>query len=182
MTQQELDKLSAREIQLYDAVCNIDGLLQDQPEKIDSLNIFDEYIDIHKTYAASAETNPEALKRAIFIQWYSYSEPSALTGIPGGGGPFDGDKQLDRKTEIYILHLLNNLIPNNQLDTELMWMLCYYGIWEEYFTFFPEFETMTHLQWFISNTERYPYPKKASTENFKSRGQMGLYWISICCR
>ena len=68
--------------------CN--GLMQDKPALIEESGVFDEYINIHKIYVDNCLTDVEALKRAMFIQWYSCSEPSALTGIPGGQGPFDG--------------------------------------------------------------------------------------------
>ena len=170
-----LKELSETELMLLNKVGQIHGLMEEKPDKVGKQGIFDKYIEIHKTYADFANTDNEALKRALFIQWYAISEPSGLTGIPGGQGPFDGEKELDREAEIKVIRLIEEKVKQKQLDEELKWMLSYYGIWDYYFEQFKDIENIIK---FIT-TEEHPKPEKVDLSQFENRGQLGIYWKSI---
>jgi hypothetical protein len=137
-----LKELSEAELMLLSQVGQVHGLMEENPYKVDEQGIFDKYIEIHKTYADLADMDDEALKRALFIQWYAISEPSGLTGIPGGQGPFDGDKELNKKAEIKVIRLIEEKIKKKLLDDELKWMLSYYGSWDYYFVQFKDIENI----------------------------------------
>ena len=81
-----LDKLSALELSLYDAMSN--NLVFDElDEALDANGTFQTYRDLHRFYLEflnSATCKPlklEALKRLIFLNWYSMIEPSCFTGF-----------------------------------------------------------------------------------------------------
>lgn len=170
-----LENLSNTELALLDQVRQVHGSMEDKPRMVDAIGIFDKYIDIHKRYAELANEDNEALKRALFIQWYAVSEPSGLTGIPGGQGPFDGEKELDKEAEEKVLHLINQKIEERQLDEELKWMLSYYGYWDYYF---EQFNSIDNIIEYIK-TQEYHAPDNIDLNKLENRGQLGVYWKSI---
>lgn len=128
--------------------------------------VFIEYKKVHQAYADMASNNIEALKRALFIQWYALSEPSYLTGI----------SDLDEEIENKILDDLNSFIDSDRTDYELTWMLNYYARWYDVFerlSSFKGFDTK------IVNEKNDNLPDTIDREAMKSRGQMGRYWNSL---
>ncbi|HIP49343.1 MAG TPA: hypothetical protein EYG92_10320, partial [Lutibacter sp.] len=55
--------------------------------------IYAEYKNVHKEYAKTSGKDIESLKRGLFIQWYSMTEPNYLTGI----------SELDENAELKII-------------------------------------------------------------------------------
>lgn len=75
------------------------------------------YADVHRGYVQLAETGDlEALKRAIFLQWFQVAEPAFLSGI--------GDLDADAMT--CALALVDKLCSSNLVDEEFQWMLVHY--------------------------------------------------------
>ena len=77
----KVEELAIEENKLYEIVIKINN---EKPsvENINKLEeIYSKYNEIHKLYSNVAEENIEALKRGLFIQWYSIAEPNYLTGI-----------------------------------------------------------------------------------------------------
>ncbi|WP_276499553.1 hypothetical protein [Pontibacter litorisediminis] len=170
-----LEDLSNTEFALLEQVRQVHALMGDKPKMVDAIGVFDKYINIHKRYAELANDDNEALKRALFLQWYAVSEPSGLTGIPGGQGPFDGEKELDKEAEERVLQLINQKIEEHQLDEELKWMLSYYGYWDYYF---EQFNNIDYIIKYIK-TQEYHAPENVDLKKFENRGQLGVYWKSI---
>ena len=73
-------------------------------------SIFEEYVVL------SRQGNLEALKRALFLYWYSWAEPNELSGILGL------DENLVKET----LRMVDDLTRKGGLDEELKWMLPHY--------------------------------------------------------
>ena len=81
----------------------LSGTVEDRQKKIRKQGIFDKYKDIHKEYVSLIEDKVygfEALKRALFIQWIGYLEPSCFTGIEC---EFKSDKEA-MKTIIFVCY------------------------------------------------------------------------------
>lgn len=102
----------------------------------------------------------ESLKRAVFIQWYSVTEPIQYTGI--------GD--LDIEFQMKNIFKVKELIVNQNIDTEFVEMLNhYYNISDWYFNTFLNFDLLI------------PPSNNCFTniEATKNRGIMGVYWKTI---
>ena len=110
------------------------------------------------------EAQIEALKRGLFIQWYSKTEPNYLTGI----------NEIDFESEYKILKIIENKIEN--LDSELKWMLNYYGNWD---FAFEKKKNLKKLERFIENITDEFFPKSINRIEMAKRGQMGEYWNSL---
>ncbi len=123
--------------------------------------VYSEYKNVHKEYAKMSDKDIESLKRGLFIQWYSMTEPNYLTGIA----------ELDEKAELKIIAELKNRIDHNTADNELLWMLNYYLEWDFVFDRFRNIAEFKKDENIIDFTKI-----KLKMIN---RGQMGIYWNSI---
>ena len=123
--------------------------------------IYAEYKNVHKEYAKTSGKDIESLKRGLFIQWYSMTEPNYLTGI----------SELDENAELKIIAELKNRVDQNKTDNELNWMLNYYLEWDYVFERFKNIIDLRKKENVIDLTS-----KKLKMIN---RGQMGIYWNSI---
>ena len=160
-----IEELSKKETELYQKVCSLVGTIEEKQNQIVKLGISKEYKLIHQKYAELCAENIEALKRGLFITWYSISEPTFLTGI----------NELDENAEENIVKEINERIKNNTLDFELNWMVGYYKDWDYIFEKYYKFE---HFKNRIISKVKTELPKieKLKMEN---RGQMGIYWNSL---
>jgi len=127
--------------------------------------VYEAWRRIFAEYVALARSGDlEALKRALFLAWYSQAEPSELSGL----------YLLDRGLWVEVLHMLEDLAARDELDDELKWMLPYYYMIAD---------------WYLSSG--FDAVENASKENvdlwqrlclessFENRGQLGKYWTSI---
>ena len=139
-----------------------------QEQRLSDDGVFVEYASIHREYVELALAgNVEALKRALFLQWYEVSEPSCFTGI----------SDLDTQARLDVFAHLERECVAKSLDPELEWMLpFYYSIAEYYMPLDGSFPTLTAFC-----EEHFPYGElQLPTGNvFQGRGQMGHYWESI---
>lgn len=159
MTTEQLAKaemeLCSKVLELYE---------KEQSEKLES--IFATYKEIHKRYSDLAKEQDEALKRGLFIQWYSITEPNFLTGI----------NEIDEKAEENIIDIIEEKIQEKSLDNELKWMLNYYANWEFVFERFKNRQGLAEL---ISNRKDIPNNLIIDKIEMNKRGQMGKYWNSL---
>lgn len=176
-----LKELNLIEEDLMRKVEALQGLMQDKVINLKLTNVFDKYREVYRQYIKLLDDknqNLEALKRAIFIQWYSVSEPGCFTGIPGGGGPFDSEDQLDLDLERNTLEYLENKIINNEIDYELKWMLAWYYSITDYY--FDNFKGLSDLKKFFKEKKESVFEKGIPEKQyFLNRGQMGDYWLSV---
>ncbi len=147
---------------------------------------FKKYKEIHKAYielikSGDTETQREALKRALFLQWIGSFEPTHLTGITTAFDTYEKDSVgLELKDFQFVYGYLDNLIENNSLDTELFEMLSYYSCWEFVFEYanFKDFKNLHHFVFNVADTKKHWTPLIKMRE-LHNRGQMGDYYLSI---
>lgn len=160
-----IKELAYQETELYASVVSINGTMEEKYKQLEQLGIFEAYKKIHQEYARQNKKDSEALKRGLFLCWYSRTEPSCFTGI--------GD--LDPKAEEAIIHTLDRRFSKNISDYELDWMLSYYSSFEFVFGRFTNYKSfyskLTHWK-----TEM---PDSIDREEMSTRGQMGIYWNSL---
>lgn len=159
-----IEELAIEENKLYESVIEIYNDKSSVENDFKLNEIFIKYKDIHKLYADIAEENIEALKRGLFIQWYSKVEPNYLSGI----------RDVDLISEVKILKIIEKIIPI--LDIEFKWMLNHYGNGE----FAIETKgNLPRLEKYIKNITDVNFPKIINREEMAKRGQMGIYWNSL---
>lgn len=139
------------------------------------------YDTVYHAYVAHGSDDSdelEALKRALFLQWIGFVEPTELTGIG----------ELDRGTQYGVLVEIQHRVTRNQADTELVWMLRWYdSITDYYFTnlegptwYFFDFGDLPGLRLFLA--EKHGDIKLATIfteDSLQRRGQMGAYWLNM---
>lgn len=163
-----LVSLAARETTLNNRLVATNakhGLTQESPEY---RAIFADYKAIHREYVElAAGGNEEALKRAVFLQWYRVTEPWYLCGLSG----------LDAAAEHQAVMLVDERCASNRLDDELSWMLPYYYLITDYY-----FQHVGHCPALVAYCQA--HPQRGLVEQpagfvSEGRGQMGEYWESI---
>jgi hypothetical protein len=160
-----VDELGHKELELYSSVTSISGTIEEKNEQIKNLGICDKYKKIHSDYAKLNKSDLEALKRGLFLIWYSRTEPSCYTGIA----------DLDPDAEKSIIQTLDRRINKNATDYELDWMLSYYSSFEFAFEQFRDYKSFyTKL-----TSDKVEMPDSIHREEMKTRGQMGIYWNSL---
>ena len=161
-----LEQLAQRENNLCLVVTELYHQKQSAENDEKLREVFTSYKHIHQQYSEMAEMDTEALKRALFIQWYALTEPNYLSGI----------NTVDEQAEIKVITILNDLIVRNAVDPELIWMLNYYATWDYVFDRFP---THVNLKAFVANVNLDTLPEKIDRKAMGKRGQMGKYWNSL---
>ncbi|WP_147088456.1 hypothetical protein [Subsaximicrobium wynnwilliamsii] len=154
--------LTNKENELYLFTINLyNGKVNSGSKDLTLDKVYAEYKNVHKEYAKMANKDIESLKRGLFIQWYSMTEPNYLTGIA----------ELDEKSELKIIAELKNRIDKNTTDNELNWMLNHYLEWNYVFEKFKNIADLRKKENLKNLTNKKP--------KMINRGQMGIYWNSI---
>ena len=94
-----LQELAYKEDDLYGKAIDLYHQPQNDETNKQLQESFLEYKKIHQAYAELSNSDLEALKRGLFIQWYALTEPGYLTGI--------GD--LDENAENQIIQALKQI-------------------------------------------------------------------------
>jgi hypothetical protein len=156
-----LDELAGEEAALMAEVDSVAGTIEGRHDELARRGVFAAYSRTHARYAALAEAgDAEALKRALFLQWYCLSEAGAFTGL-GEIAPAAAECVLDT---------LERLAAHDAVDNELQWMLGHYYAVTPF-----AFEGRPGLRRWLDTSA----PESADAASFQGRGQMGLYWLSI---
>jgi hypothetical protein len=159
--EKDLNRLSEKEYSILNKIRGLSGSIESKIIQINGLNLPEIYNEIYKTYTNFDSI--EALKRAIFIQWYSVSEPIAYTGI----GTLD--KTLEEKNISKVI----GLITNEEIDQEFKIMLDYYvSVSDWYFSRFDKYEQILQSLSKIAKSAQ-------KSKQMINRGQMGEYWNSL---
>lgn len=117
--------------------------------------LISKYNELFELYCLNDDL--ESVKRSLFLQWYSVSEPQELTGMP------DFDEIMQRSN----LNRIVEIIKNNNYDDEMIFMLKhYYEITEWYFNVI-DINALNKIN------------ENKSRNSYKERGVMGVYWESI---
>ncbi|HAT65766.1 MAG TPA: hypothetical protein DCS66_14435 [Flavobacteriaceae bacterium] len=161
-----IDKLAIKEQNLYSSLMELEGTIEEKSDKVVYFRISKEYREIHQEYSRLAKNDLEALKRGLFLTWYSIVEPTWLTGIA----------DLDEDSEERIIKILDRRLKRNITDYELDWMLDYYSGWDYVFERFTDFKNFQNRLKSKSKTE---LPNEINRMKMGQRGQMGVYWNSL---
>ncbi|MEE1964609.1 hypothetical protein V1387_18115 [Allomuricauda taeanensis] len=162
----KIDELSIKEQNLYSSVIKLEGSIEEKSDKVIYFGIAKDYREIHQEYSRLAKSDLEALKRGLFLMWYSIAEPTWLTGIA----------DLDKDSEERIIKILDRRVKKDITDYELDWMLGYYSGWDYVFERFTEFKNFQNR---IKSESKTELPDEIDREQMKQRGQMGIYWNSL---
>jgi hypothetical protein len=162
----DIADLTKKENELCSIVLGLRGTMEEKSAQLRDRGVFDAYKQIHSSYADKADKDLESLKRGLFIQWYSMTEPSCFTGI----------NELDSAAENKIIEQVDKLIKHDKVDSELNWMLKYYSTWDYVFERFKEYHG---LRDWIKNDLGTDLPDTIDNDEMSKRGQMGKYWTSL---
>jgi hypothetical protein len=161
-----IDELDIKEQNIYSSVIELDGTIEEKSDKVVYFGITKEYREVHQEFSRLAKSDLEALKRGLFLMWYSMAEPTWLTGI----------EELDEESEKRMVNILDRRLKRGITDYELDWMLDYYSGWDYVFERFSEFKSFQNRLKSKTKTE---LPDKINKEAMEKRGQMGIYWNSL---
>lgn len=159
-----ITELANKEIELYSKVTSMEGTLEAKTQQIQELGIFEAYREIFNHYAKLNKIDSEALKRGLFLMWYSKLEPSCYTGIG----------ELDKNSEEKIIKTLNRRLKREISSYELDWMISYYSNWDYLFEEFNEYDAFQNKL-----KDKVELPITIDSGKMEKRGQMGIYWCSI---
>ncbi|WP_426059386.1 hypothetical protein [Hymenobacter sp. B1770] len=165
--------LAAREKENIRITESVTGTIEHQTHHLKSLGVFDEYKSIHKAYTQllTNDHEEEALKGALFIQWFALSEPSFVSGID----------DIDLEAELTVNTRLDQLLSFERTDAELTAMLQYYSTWEYVFQR-HQFMHLRALQTFVASVVTGAAMDMdrslVKIEKMPERGAMRRYWLS----
>lgn len=160
-----IKELAHKETELCSLVASINETMEERYKQLEYSGIFEDYRKIHQEYAKRNKTDSEALKRGLFLYWYSQTEPACYTGL----------ENLDPKASEAIIHTLDRRLNKNISDYELDWMLSYYSSFEFVFERFKNYQSF-YSRLTECKTEM---PDSIDREEMSTRGQMGMYWNSL---
>ncbi|TLV02869.1 hypothetical protein [Dyadobacter luticola] len=159
-------ELGEEEDKLLLKINGMEGTIEEKSNQMTAAGILDRYSRIHNCYAALAEYDSEALKRGLFLQWYSMVEPPFLSGI-----------HVNPLSEKRIIDILDHRISVNEFDAELRSMVSYYSAWKFVFDRFHASRNLMRLLNSPLTHDAVMWQLRHS--DFAGRGQMGEYWLSI---
>ncbi|AHM61274.1 hypothetical protein D770_15100 [Flammeovirgaceae bacterium 311] len=172
--QLRLRELSEQEFEIYTRIYTSPGSAAELNRLLQQQGIFEHYRQIHAEYVALCSfktergVRNEALKRAVFLGWYSELEPASFTGL--------ADLWEDKITEAYFA--LNRVIDKGWVSEELGWMLAHYARWEWIILQHTENRIHAVTGWIKSinpDTAILP-PGTLPRGVMDNRGLMGLYF------
>jgi len=159
-----IQKLAEKEHQLNLIVTSLKGTIEEKEAQIFKLKLPEEFKKLHFEYAEFSNENIEAIKRGLFLYWFSLSEPMFLTGI------FEIDKVANEK----IIKNIEKIIDADKIDYELSWMLSYYKEWDWIFENYK-----SHKKFYTGLLSSNVSLPKINKEQMLNRGLMGNYWNSL---
>ena len=175
-----LRSLADQELALCHHVQALAGTIDARHEQLIVSTISAEYLQVHRAYlhlaahAPADATRLEALKRLIFLAWYSLNEPPFNSGL----NYYDPDLQ---RSSYALLEV--HLATTAPLDRELRWMLDHYAaFWDD--NLLPAITglPLPTISAFIAakNPAVYLVPERQLPPGTMAhRGQLGLYWQSL---
>lgn len=149
-------------------VSAVEGTMEAKYAELEARGVLHSYIEVHRDYVElAAGGDIEALKRAIFLQWFEVVEPPFLTGIAN----------LDRDAVVGAMELIENLCAAAAIDDELAWMLPYYFLIAEWA--FPAPAQCPHFTAYCKEHAPNGLVLPAVGTELRGRGQMGEYWREL---
>jgi hypothetical protein len=151
------------------------GSIEEKDAQITRSGMYAEYPAIFSTYldllrsADDPATRLEALKRSVFLAWYSVNALPVVSGIA----------ELPETDVREVMRELDSAMAGGRVDEELRRMLRWY---RDTFGYpFEHFGPVRHLSDFLDeeaglNAGAADVPK---SDSFHGRGQMGEYWRMV---
>ncbi len=173
MVVMKLDELSALENEWLAKQASVHGSHGDRDAGYERIGAYEAWREIFREYVMlSRDGDLEALKRALFLYWYEYSEPHWLSGI----------LKLDYALSEELLRRVNELASKGRLDEELRWMLpWYYSICDYYLDGREGIDALKQASMQETNMRDPQWWRlQCGRSSFENRGQMGEYWGSAC--
>ena len=135
--------------------------------------VFAAHAAIHTAYAEEAHCDDEALKRALFLQWYVLVEPPDFTGLGW----------VEETSTDLVWMALERRLRSQRLDRELEVMLHYmFGGWTSEFKYLLESLNRTPLLRLLESKVTdpdLPVWNELDAASMEERGQMGDYFASV---
>jgi hypothetical protein len=157
-----LNELNNHEQKLLQILESVEGTIEAKLKILENLPVSEQYEQIHFEYATMSRSSMEALKRGLFLIWYSRLEPEFMSGI--------STLRQEAIDELFTYTIWR--LENNDIDAELAWMLSYYANWD--FLFADNHTLHTHL------IERQKTVRpQIDAAQMVDRGTMGLYWTTL---
>lgn len=163
-----ISQLTDIEDNLLAQVDSVTGLIEDKTAKLRDVGVFAGYAQLHRRYVELIDDPSygiEALKRALFIQWFAVSEPACFTGI----------LEVDPEAEVKVFARLDAMANDSAFDNELQFMLAWY--YEVTGFYFQRRNNIPNLSKFFE--KRSHDLTRIRKSDFQGRGQMGRYWQSL---
>lgn len=140
------------------------GSTEERLRHLQLAGVFERYKAIHAAYCKLSANDSEALKRAIFLSWFSTIEPPELLGI----------KDLSKVAEQELEKNMEATLKTKKADYELQWMLSYYASAE------PANNLANSFGNLFAKLRTAPVspPSSIDLTAMESRGLMGVYWAN----
>jgi hypothetical protein len=164
-----IEELGSAEQELLRTLAKMTGTIEEKAAQLRSGDIGHRYAEIFLAYVSLA-TPPssavEALKRAMFLAWYAFSEPPVFTGLG----------ELPEGASQRVLALIEPLVPG--LDSEFRWMLAWYYMIADFA--FPTLNSCPMLDALLRSEDPSSWRShRSASDRMRGRGAMGKYWISV---
>lgn len=160
-----LSNLGREEERLLAEVSTVEGTIEAKYAELEARGVLSAYVDVHRRYVELAAAGDiEALKRAIFLQWFEVVEPPAFTGVAN----------LDRIAVGRAMELIESHCAAEAIDDELAWMLPYYFLIADWA--FPSAAQCPHFTAFCKGHAPEGLVQPPEATQLRGRGQMGEYW------
>lgn len=168
-----LDALAGWESAVLSSLRGAAGTPDERDAQITRSGLYGEYPAIIAGYhellfhSENAATRLEALKRAVFLVWFSFVVPSVDSGI----------SELAETVVREVLQALDRYLADGHGDEELRAMLAWYrDTFAEPFEFYGPVRSLDRFIRDVSNEEA---RRILAGSSFKARGQLGAYWSSV---
>ncbi|MGI8843528.1 MAG: hypothetical protein ACR2HZ_07510 [Gemmatimonadaceae bacterium] len=166
-----LRDLAAWESRVASIVAQVSGTLEERDRALERAGLYAEYPAILSGYLALLDDESsaaEALKRAVFLVWYSGVEPPVVSGIA----------ELPEIEARAALDALDAVCRADQADEELRWMLAWYHEVADYALL--RVPGLLAVQAVIDEGDSRAWQRAAlDRERMEGRGLLGSYWISL---
>lgn len=161
------------ELAVLASIAGATGTIEERDAQITRSGLYAEYPAIFAAYHELVLDGEdvealEALKRALFIAWYSFHAPPTVSGIA----------ELPESAIRRLLEALDDAIAAGRVDHELRSMLAWYD--RQFGYVFEHFGPVRALPDFIAGADAQQIEAlRAEATRHGGRGQLGRYWASL---
>lgn len=168
-----LEALANWESAVLASIHGATGSVDERDAQITRSGMYAEYPAILGAYVELIELSGdprielEALKRAVFLVWYSFTQLPVDSGIA----------ELAESSVRRVFDLLESELRGHHADDELRWMLAWYRRVFGYV--FDHFGVARSIDEAAGTTSTDDARRQLAASHFGGRGQLGDYWRSI---